>query len=182
MAKSSGSSLTYLGNTAAYCGSGCQPAFGSCGYSHPAASHSSLPLATTTQGYFPPSSTGRSPLPSRSGCLWMVDGVGSFTHSQVFDFAQLSSIPAFLEVSSYIVGAGNAPHAHEFSQNNVALKDGYLQLKVPGGQYSSPIQGAEVSTSDKSIHLGSIRTLMQISTIPGTCHGTLANLHMWIRR
>lgn len=43
-----------------------------------------------------------------------------------------------------------------------------MQLKVPGGQKTSPIFGAEVYTVEDHIRYGSVRTMMQVSTVPGT--------------
>ena len=43
-----------------------------------------------------------------------------------------------------------------------------MQLKVPGGQKASPIFGAEVYTKEDTILYGSVRTMMQVSTVAGT--------------
>ena len=49
--------------------------------------------------------------------------------------------------------------------------DDALQLKVPGGQTSSPISGAEIYTNDRDILYGSVRTTAQISDVAGTTNG-----------
>jgi len=54
----------------------------------------------------------------------------------------------------------------------VNVAGGSLQLKVPGGQRTSPIQGAEVYTTDNDILYGSVRTWVQTSNVAGTCQGT----------
>lgn len=99
----------------------------------------------------------------------MVDGSGSFTHSLTIDFSISNAFPNdTLAISTYQIAANSAPYARNFTTENVAVEDGTLQLKVPGGQNTSPILGAEVSTTEKNILYGSVRTMMQISSISGT--------------
>ena len=43
-----------------------------------------------------------------------------------------------------------------------------MQLKVPGGQTAPTIKGAEVYTLEENILYGSVRTVMQVSTVAGT--------------
>ena len=113
-----------------------------------------------------------SPPAIQSGCLWVVPGSGSFTHTQTFDFTQLSKFPsADLTISNYDIAAGTAPFAQKYSDEQVSLGDGTLQLVVPGGQSASPILGAEIQTTIQDILYGSIRTTVQVSEVPGTCHG-----------
>ncbi len=139
-----------VGNSAAYCGTGCQSGFGSCG--------------TLTS----------SPEPAKSGCAWVVPNAGSFTFSQKFDFSTMSAFPtAGLAISTDTIGAGSAPYTQLYTTANVNLVGGALQLKVPGGQHASPITGAEVYTTDKDILYASVRTWVQVSSVAGTCHGVL---------
>ncbi len=144
------SMLKIVGNTAAYCGTGCQSAFGSCG-------------TLTT-----------SPEPVKSGCVWVVPNAGSFTFSQKFDFSTMSTFPTTgLAKSTDTIGAGTAPYSQLYTTANVNVNGGSLQLKVPGGQHASPITGAEVYTTDKDILYASVRTWVQVSNVAGTCHGSL---------
>ncbi|MCJ1401144.1 hypothetical protein MMC11_004356 [Xylographa trunciseda] len=118
------------------------------------------------------SSVSTSPEPIQSGCLWVVAGSGSFTHTQTFDFTQLTDFPsADLSISNYDIEAGKAPYSQIYNSDQVSIDDGTLQLKVPGGQTTSPIYGAEVQTTVQDILYGSVRTTVQVSEVPGTCHG-----------
>lgn len=102
--------------------------------------------------------------------MWTVDRVGSFTHSKTFDFSALTSVPSDdLVISTYPIGS--SPFTQLYTKSNVAVASKSLQLKVPGGQTTSPILGAEISTKDKDILYGSVRTTMKASTVAGTCHG-----------
>ncbi|MCJ1284794.1 hypothetical protein MMC26_004130 [Xylographa opegraphella] len=119
-----------------------------------------------------PSSVSISPEPVQSGCLWVVAGSGTFTHAQTFDFTQTKDFPtADLVISNYGIKAGTAPHSQMYTSDQVSIYDGTLQLKVPGGQTTSPIYGAEIQTTVQDILYGSVRTTVQISEVPGTCHG-----------
>ncbi|MCJ1296956.1 hypothetical protein MMC34_008525 [Xylographa carneopallida] len=118
------------------------------------------------------SSVSISPEPVQSGCLWVVAGSGSFTHTQTFDFTQIKDFPtADLAISNHGIEAGTAPHSQMYNSDQVSIYEGTLQLKVPGGQTASPIYGAEVQTSVQDILYGSVRTTIQVSEVPGTCHG-----------
>lgn len=102
--------------------------------------------------------------------MWVVDGAGSFTHSQTFDFSTLASFPTNdLIISTYPIGS--SPYTQLYTTSNVAIERGTLQLKVPGGQTASPILGSEISTQVEDILYGSVRTTMKASTVAGTCHG-----------
>ncbi|MCJ1475937.1 hypothetical protein MMC13_004601 [Lambiella insularis] len=126
-------------------------------------STSSIAAAATGGSY-----VGTSPPPVQSGCLWEVSGSGSFTHSQTFDFTNMIDFPtADLSISNYGVEAGTAPHSQMYNSDQVSVGDGSLQLKVPGGQATSPIYGAEVQTTIRDILYGSVRTMVQISEVPG---------------
>ena len=100
-----------------------------------------------------------------------MDGAASFTHQQTFDFSQIENLPVGLEISTDTVAAGSSPYSQLYSADNVAVTGGALHLKVPGGQRSSPILGAELATTDKDILYGSVRTMVQISNVAGTTHG-----------
>ena len=170
------SSNIYLGNSADYCGTGCQSAFGTCGFSTstlapsvvPASSVAPSPASNTAA---PPASGGSSAQPVQSGCVWVVDGAASFTHHQIFDFTQMTNLPSGLVVSTDPIPAGSAPFSQHYTADNIAVTGGTLQLKVPGGQTASPILGAELATADKDILYGSVTTTVQISSVAGTTHG-----------
>ncbi|MCJ1394723.1 hypothetical protein MMC18_007603 [Xylographa bjoerkii] len=90
----------------------------------------------------------------------------------MFDFTQLSDFPtADLAISNYGIEAGEAPYSQMYDSDQVSIYNGTLQLKVPGGQTTSPIYGAEVQTTVQDILYGSVRTTVQVSEVPGTCHG-----------
>ena len=74
-----------------------------------------------------------------------------------------------LAISTYTIDS--SPYTQQYTTSNVAVGDTSLQLKVPGGQSSSPVLGAEVSTQATDILYGSVRTFIKASTVPGTCHG-----------
>ena len=102
----------------------------------------------------------------------MVADSGSFTHTQTLDFTLLSDFPTTdLVISDYNIEAGTAPFSQMYNSDQVSISDGTLQLKVPGGQTTSPIYGAEVQTTVQDILYGSVRTSVQVSEVPGTCHG-----------
>ena len=163
------SAAGYCGKTDAYCGTGCQSAFGTCGSStYPQSQTSSLPQASP----LPPKAgpAGSSSPATKEGCIWTVDGSGSFTHSLTIDFSISNTFPNdSLSISTDPVGSsGSSSYTQRYTTENVAVADGTLQLKVPGGQTGFPILGAEVYAKDKNILYGSVRTMMQISSVSGT--------------
>lgn len=166
----------YLGNSVEYCGAGCQSAFGTCGFptstlASPVAPASSVAPSPASNAAAPPASGGSSAQPVTSGCVWVVDGATSFTHHQTFDFSQVTSLPSGLAISTDSIDAGSAPYSQLYTEDNIAVTGGTLQLKVPGGQTASPILGAELATAEKDILYGSVRTTVQISSVAGTTHG-----------
>jgi hypothetical protein len=76
-----------------------------------------------------------------------------------------------LTISNYEIEAGTAPYSQNYTPEQVSMSEGTLRLKVPGGQNTSPILGAEVQTTVQDILYGSVRTTVQVSEVPGTCHG-----------
>jgi hypothetical protein len=105
-----------------------------------------------------------------------LNGVGRFNQYVKYDFAKWTSFPLGLSVSNYGIQADPEDDEHPFDQhygpNNVILKRGRpLQLRVPGGQKKSPIQGAEFTTAYDDILYASVRTVAKVSAVPGTCHG-----------
>lgn len=158
------SAAGYCGNTDDYCGTGCQSAFGTCGSSTSPTQQPSCPPPTS-------GSAGISSPAAKEGCLWTVDGVGSFTHTLTLDFSALNALPSdVLNISTDTINSTDTDTGpRQFTTSNVAVKDGALQLTVPGGQtISSPITGAEVYTLEESILYGSVRTMMEVSSVSGT--------------
>ncbi|KAK4629151.1 hypothetical protein CLAFUW4_08507 [Fulvia fulva] len=64
----------------------------------------------------------------------------------------------------------DATFDHQFNVSNVQVQDGYLELRVPGGQTTSPIQCAEVST-DFEVMYASVMTYAILVDEPGVCNG-----------
>ena len=125
-----------------------------------------VPVITVT----PPTPYSAGP-PSKSGCVWVVPEAGHFTHHQKFDFSGMTTLPPGLNFEGDFIGAGVARFSQQYTSENIVVAGGNLQLKVPGGQSSSPITGAQVLTSDQDILYGSVRTVAMVSSVPGTCHG-----------
>lgn len=106
--------------------------------------------------------------------MWTVEGAGSFTQAETYDFSTLTSLPNGLDISTDHIGSGSGsvpPYTQNYTVSNVAVSGGSLQLKVPGGQGASPILGAEIYTAVDDILYGSVRTTIKASTVAGTCHG-----------
>lgn len=113
---------------------------------------------------------------AKKSCMTTLPGVGRFNQYVKYDFAKWSSFPLGLSKSDYGITADPDDDEHPFDQyygpNNVILKPGRpLQLRVPGGQTKSPIQGAEFTTAYDDILYASVRTVAKVSSVPGTCHG-----------
>ena len=119
---------------------------------------------------------------AKKSCMTTLSGVGRFNQYVKYDFAKWSSFPLGLSISNYGITADPDDDEHPFDQyygpNNVILKRGRpLQLRVPGGQTKSPIQGAEFTTAYDDILYASVRTVAKVSSVPGTCHG-IASSHL----
>jgi hypothetical protein len=113
---------------------------------------------------------------AKKSCMTTLNGVGRFNQYVKYDFAKWTSFPLGLSISNYGITADPDDDEHPFDQyygpNNVILKRGRpLQLRVPGGQTKSPIQGAEFTTAYDDILYASVRTVAKVSSVPGTCHG-----------
>lgn len=89
-----------------------------------------------------------------------------------------NTLPTGLTVSSYPVyedkvTSGQGPkYDRIFEEKNVVVKDGFMELHVPGGQTDSPISCAEVGTTFE-VQYGSIRTYAILAEEPGVCNGGL---------
>ncbi|THZ19917.1 concanavalin A-like lectin/glucanase [Aureobasidium pullulans] len=113
---------------------------------------------------------------TKKSCMITLPGVGRFNQYVKYDFAKWSKFPLGLSISNYGIIADPEDEEHPFDQfygtKNVVLKRGRpLQLRVPGGQTQSPIQGAEFTTAYDDILFASVRTVAKVSNVAGTCHG-----------
>ncbi|ERF69253.1 hypothetical protein EPUS_09070 [Endocarpon pusillum Z07020] len=131
-------------------------------HAHPTTHHSS----NTSSSAAP---VAKSADPSKQGCHWLVPGVGYFTHRSKFTFDG-TTLPAGLKANVHTVG-GNAPFNRCFTTSNVYIDNGFLILRVPGGQTESPIECGEVQTTFTDILHASVRTRAIFSEVPGTCTG-----------
>lgn len=164
------SAAGYCGKSDDYCGTGCQSTFGTCGSPEAAQPSTSSPSQASS---LPSSTSSAGTSPTKEGCVWVVEGSGSFTQSLVIDFSGSNTLPSTLSVStdhinSQINSNGQLSYSQNYTIDNVAFQDGTMQLKVPGGQNTSPIFGAEVYTKENAILYGSVRTMMQVSSVAGT--------------
>ena len=86
-----------------------------------------------------------------------------FANTATFSFE--NGIPNGLAVSNYPSGA------HSFTRDNAFVSDGYLQLKVPGGQAIGNVLCGEVTTTVSNILHGSVRTVAILSQPAGIVNG-----------
>lgn len=133
-----------------------------------------LALGTSCVAALPNGNNVRAANPWTSG--YNINGVGYFTKSVTYTFNG-NKLPTGLFASDQELindKASGAPYNHIFLASNVAVRDGYLQIKVPGGQRpasaaSNAITAGEVFTGEQNILYGSVRTRMILSSEPGTC-------------
>ena len=119
----------------------------------------------------PAANTKASAAVTKSGSLYNVPGVASFTHGQTFDFSKLNALPDGLAVSPDHIGkSGDAKFTQDYTEENVKVSGGALQMTVPGGQSGPSIQGAEIASSARVLY-GSIRTTAKIGASEGVCAG-----------
>ena len=120
--------------------------------------------------------TGRSASPAKTGCVYPVSYVGNFTNAAVWDFTNLTSLPDGLGIDEFDLSKRSvrgAVYDQRYTASNVAVKNGTLQLKVPGSQKKSPILGGQIETDVDDILYASVRTIAQVSNVSGACHGML---------
>lgn len=177
------------GSTKDYCGTGCRPGFGKCDAAaqqpqnpppapiytqNPPAPPPYKPTTTSTNKNAPnsagPTSTS-APATTSGSCYNIPDLPGTFAHHALYTF-DTPTLPAGLTISNNPpIHDPSAPFSHRMSSANVALHPPYIHLTVPGGQTTSPIQCAEISTSISDIKYASVRTMALFSSEPGVCHG-----------
>jgi len=109
------------------------------------------------------------------GCNYQVEGAGAFSSHFAFDFTTMDTLPDELIASTYQVGPGPyAPYAHIFNPSNIVLRSGQpMQMIVPGGQASDPLETCQLVTSYDDVLYASVRTVAQASPVNGTVHGML---------
>ena len=93
-----------------------------------------------------------------------------FSNTATFTF-DAGVLPSSLAVSNYPAGR------HRFTADNAFVTDGYLQLKVPGGQTVGNVLCGEVTTTTSNILYGSVRTVAVLSQPAGIVNG-LYRLYM----
>jgi hypothetical protein len=112
------------------------------------------------------------------GCHYQVEGAGAFSSHFAFDFTTMDTLPDELIASTYQVGSGPyAPYAHIFNPSNIVLRSGQpMQMIVPGGQTSNPLDTCQLVTRYDDVLYASVRTVAQVSPVNGTVHGMLRDL------
>jgi len=121
--------------------------------------------------------------PSRasSTCGQVIEGAGTFMKSATFTFPGTTLPSGLIATDNQLVSDQDqdppAPYNHIFEAENVFVKDGYLNIKVPGAQNpaSAPnqaVSSGEVFTEVDDILYASVRTHAIFSTVPGTCQSS----------
>ena len=100
-----------------------------------------------------------------ASCTYNALGVGTFTHHAIYSFDG-HALPAGLRPNTDTVGG--APFTRIYDPSLLTFSDGYVNLRVPGGQRSSPIRGAGINTVAGNILYASVRTNAIFSRVPGT--------------
>lgn len=103
----------------------------------------------------------------------------TFSQSKTFTFTG-SALPPELTPSTWPVYEDSNPNAKYdriFEEKNVVVRDGFLELRVPGGQKPTdggrgPISCAEVGTTFE-VKYASVKTYAILSEEPGVCNGRL---------
>lgn len=115
----------------------------------------------------------RSPQPlHQNGKYILEDRQAEFDNHVSWNF-ESGSLPEGLSKSQYPVG-----QTHQYTAENAVVRDGYLELLVPGGQ-SQPISCGEVVTDERNILHASVRTVAILTETPGVCNGIItSSLHM----
>jgi len=114
-----------------------------------------------------------------SACGKTIEGAGTFMQSATYTFPGTTLPSGLIASSDQLIRdqASGAPFNHIFQASNVFVKDGYLNIKVPGAQIpaSAPdqaISSGEVFTEVSDILYASVRTHAIFSTEPGTCQSS----------
>jgi len=109
----------------------------------------------------------------------VIDGTGTFMQSQTFTFSGTTLPSGLIAMDDKLIGdqENGAPYNHIFQAENVFVQNGYLNIKVPGGQTPASatdqaISSGEVYTEVSDILYASVRTHAIFSTVPGTCQSS----------
>lgn len=98
--------------------------------------------------------------------------LAQFAATTTFTFTG-NTLPTGLSASDWIVPKNPdtpAKFDHLFVPENVRVRNGFLELLVPGGQTENPIRSAEVFTWFNVLY-GSVRTYAILTEEPGVCNG-----------
>lgn len=100
-----------------------------------------------------------------------IQASSQFSASKTFTFTG-STLPAGLQIDTGLIGKTKPSLLnHRFDKKNVAVKDGFLQLTVPGGQSGQKtISSAEVATTFDMLY-GSVTTWAILTDTAGVCNG-----------
>lgn len=95
------------------------------------------------------------------------------------NFATASSLPSGLEYNLDKIPKGvSAKFNAQEVRENVLFANGYLVLKVPGGQNTDPIKGGAIETQDHNTLYGSVRVKAILPSEPGVCAGMYTRLSL----
>ncbi|WWC91377.1 uncharacterized protein L201_006320 [Kwoniella dendrophila CBS 6074] len=135
--------------------------------------------STTTPAVTSSTNNGTSPTPSKDcSCGYILSKYDNayFPKSLIVLFDNVSDVNALSQLGFYVnngdsIGVGYQGNSIKGSSKNVIIKDGLLQLTVPGGQKAasgSQLSGAEIQTSFAVT--GGIFTMnAKLSSVHGTC-------------
>jgi hypothetical protein len=94
-----------------------------------------------------------------------------YSASKTWDFTTGDSLPDDLMASSYTIQPESGLLGHRFDPSNVYVRDGFLNLVVPGGQQGQQIiSSAEVESNFQALH-GSVRIWAILTEEAGVCNG-----------
>ena len=98
-------------------------------------------------------------------------GSSSFAASTTWTFTG-NTLPSGLMVDTDFIARDQPDFLdHKFDAKNVAVKDGFLQLTVPGGQTGDVISSAEIATTFELLY-GSVTTYAILTDTAGVCNGS----------
>jgi len=127
-----------------------------------------LLLSTTTVAQASSSS------PACTSYLYTVPSLGTFTNLANYTFGNLdNTLPAGLTASDDTT-VGDLPYSQVYEASNVVVRDGFMQLMVPGGQTAAPYSSAQVMTEETDIMYASVRTTAILASPAGTVNGESA--------
>jgi len=109
--------------------------------------------------------------PACTSYLYTVPSLGTFTNFANYTFGNLdNTLPAGLTASDDTT-VGDLPYSQVYEASNVVVRDGFMQLMVPGGQTAAPYSSAQVMTEETDIMYASVRTTAILASPAGTVNG-----------